>query len=99
MTNRRGKAWIHPFQTGLLVRIVVYVLVYQFIAGAFIAFCERVDSALASQGVNGHFLGNVFVRTLIILIVLVPPLAVDAIYFAHRLVGPIWRFRKTMQAI
>jgi nitrogen fixation/metabolism regulation signal transduction histidine kinase len=99
MELQRKKTWIHPFQTGLLVRIVVYLLAYQLIATAFSLYCERMDAAFVAQGVHGHFLGNAFVRSLLALLLLVPMLAADAIYFAHRLVGPLYRFRKTMQTI
>jgi nitrogen fixation/metabolism regulation signal transduction histidine kinase len=40
-----------------------------------------------------------YLPVFICLLVLVPVMAWDAIHFSHRLVGPLVRFRRTIQAI
>jgi hypothetical protein len=99
MINQRNKIWIDRFQTQLLIRIVAYFVVYQIIATAFIALCEQLYSTFVAQGASGSYLHSVLFRSLVALVIIVPPMTVDAIRFAHRLVGPLYRFRKVMQSI
>ena len=51
------------------------------------------------MGADSHLFSNALLRSILALVILVPPLAYDAVQFAHGLVGPLYRFRKTMQAI
>lgn len=95
----RRKIWVHPFQTGLLVRILAYCLIYQAASWGFIAICEQVRTTFAQVTGPGTFAESFLVRSVLVLVVLLPPLTLDAVRFAHRLVGPLYRFRKTMQAI
>jgi nitrogen fixation/metabolism regulation signal transduction histidine kinase len=99
MREHRKKIWIDSFQTGLLVRIVVFVFAYQVVAWAFFALCEQINTAFADMGIQSSFLKSALVRNLLALLILIPPLILDALRFAHRLVGPLYRFRKTVQAI
>ena len=99
MKNHRKRIWIDPFQTGLLIRIALYCVMYQVVSWAFFSLCEQIDASFAALRVEGSILGNVFVRSVLALLVVVPPLTLDAVRFAHRLVGPLYRIRKTMQAI
>jgi hypothetical protein len=68
-------------------------------AWAFFCFCEQINGAFAVAGLEAPLLKDTLVRNLLALLILVPPLTVDAVRFAHRLVGPLYRFRKTIQAI
>lgn len=99
MKEHRKRIWIDPFQTGLLLRIAVYLVLYQVVVWAFIIFCDRINHDLVSIGVEWTFLANSPARTLLMLVLLAPPLALDAVRFAHRLVGPLYRFRKVIQAV
>jgi hypothetical protein len=99
MKEHRKRIWIDPFQTGLLLRIAVYLLVYQLVVWAFFAFCEKINHDLASIGVEWPFLTSSVVRMVLALVILVPPLVLDSVRFAHRLVGPLYRFRKAIQAV
>lgn len=99
MQQRRRRILIDPFQRGLIVRIVIYCCVYQVAAWALFTLFELIDASFAAMGAEWHFLSNTLVRTLLALLILVPPLTVDAVRFAHRLVGPLYRFRKTIQAM
>lgn len=99
MRKHRKRIWIDPFQTGLLIRIGLYCLVYQVATWAFFSLCDHVNDAFTELGADRSVLGSVFVRSVLALLILVPPLTLDAVRFAHRLVGPLYRIRKTMQAV
>ena len=99
MKDNRKRIWIDPFQTGLLIRIAVYLLLFQVVVWAFTAVCEQLNIAATAAGAEGHLLSSSTVRILLALLVLSPPLVLDAVRFAYRLVGPLYRFRKTIQAI
>lgn len=99
MKEQRKRIWIDPFQTGLIVRIVVYLVAFQAVAWAFFALCDQVNVAFATRGAEVSYLRGGLARNLLSLLILVPPLTLEAVRFAHRLVGPLYRFRKTVQAI
>lgn len=99
MKEHRRRIWIDPFQTGLLLRIGVYLFAYQVVLWAFFAFCEQINNAFTAVGAEWPLLSSGFARTVLALLILAPPLILDAVRFAHRLVGPLYRFRKTMQAV
>ena len=99
MKEHRKRIWVDPFQTGLLVRIAAYILLYQAVAGAFFALCEATNAVFAKSGAEASYLNSTLARTLLALVVLLPPLTMDAVRFTHRLVGPLYRFRKTIRAI
>src|SRR5205085_345129 len=99
MKGQRKRTWIDPFQTGLLVRIAVYLLAFQTVAWAFFALCDQANAALAARGAGVAYLRSSLARSLLSLLLLAPPLALEAVRFAHRLVGPLYRFRKALQAI
>ena len=99
MKEQRKRNWFDPFQTGLLVRIALYLLAFQMVAWAFFALCDLVNAGLAARGAEAFSLKNSLARSLLSLLILVPPPAVEAVRFAHRLVGPLFRIRKTIQAI
>lgn len=99
MTECRKRIWIDHFQTGLLVRIVVYCMVYQVAVWAFFGICEMLDRGVAVLGGEVLFFSTPLVRNILVLVCIAPPLMFDAVRFAHRLVGPLYRFRKTVQAI
>jgi hypothetical protein len=97
--EERKKVWVDPFQTRLTVRIALYLVLFLVVLVNFL-FVWR----LATQGMDNP--GEKFVGMLrdylpvgICLLVLVPVMAWDAIRFSHRLVGPMVRFRRTMQSV
>jgi hypothetical protein len=97
MHEKRRKVWIDSFQTKLSIWITVYFLLYQVIVwlvfgiGRLIAvpYFEVLPNAFAVFfGVALLTLGGVailFIR--------------DAIKYTHRIVGPIYRFRKAIEAL
>lgn len=98
MHEKRRKIWIDASQTKIMVRVALYLMLMQatVVCAALIAdqFFTNV-----SQGLGPGFarLGLIFVA-----IVLVVPSALfiyDVLKTVHRIVGPVYRFRKTLQAI
>jgi len=99
MANERKRVWVDRFQTKLFIRIAGYWLIYQ-VAVWNLLFAWR----LLQQGpgnLGEQFVGffHDFWPTLVVFALVVPVLCWDAIRFSHRLVGPIYRFRKTVQAL
>lgn len=99
MKEARKRIWIDSFQTGLLIRIVAYCVLYQVASWAINLLFELINGGFRALGAESYVYSSVLVRSVLTLLVLVPPLTLDAIRFAHRLIGPLYRFRKTIQAI
>jgi hypothetical protein len=99
MKEGRKRIWVDPFQSKLFLRVVAYWAVYQFTLWN-ILFTWR----LLERG-EGRFLAEYwqfffdFYPMLLCFLLLVPFFAWDSVRFSHRLVGPIVRFRRSMQAI
>jgi methyl-accepting chemotaxis protein len=99
MAEERKKVWVDAFQTELTRRIIGY----------FIVFCIVFFNLLFSwklwiEGPNdpGEKLIELlwsYLPVFSVLILLMPVIIWDTIRFTHRLVGPLVRFRKTMQSI
>jgi hypothetical protein len=99
MREDRQKLWVDRFQTRLFIRIGVYLLIYLFCLGNLL-FIWR----LLEEGPGNPFqqYASVMVENapaLVCLALLMPVMAYDAIRFSHRLVGPLVRFRRTMESI
>jgi methyl-accepting chemotaxis protein len=99
MGEERKKVWVDPFQTKLTLRIAGYLVVFFFV------FANLLFAWKMWEEGPGDPLAQ-FVDTLrtnapafVLLFILVPVMAWDTIRFSHRLVGPLVRFRKTIQAI
>lgn len=99
MRNDRKKVWIDVFQTRLFFRIVIYWCAF-FFALWNLMFCWR----LLQEGPGNPFeqYGRFFLDfypVLILFLLLLPIIAWDAIKLAHRLVGPLVRFRRSIQGL
>lgn len=97
--DERKRIWIDQFQTKLTLRIAGYLVLFLVVLINFL-FAWR----LWQEGPGNP--AEQFVRMLydylpvgICLVILVPVVAWDAIRFSHRLVGPLVRFRRTMQEV
>jgi hypothetical protein len=97
MAEERKKVWVDPFQTKLSMRIGGYLVVF------LVVFCNCLFAwKMIEEGPLDPW--QQFLDTLrthlpvfICLLVLVPVMAWDSIRFSHKLVGPLVRFRKTLQ--
>ena len=99
MAEERKKVWVDPFQTKLSLRIGGYLIVF------FVVFCNLLFAwKMIEEGPIDP--GQQFLDTMrsnlpviLCLLVLVPVMAWDTIRFSHRMVGPVVRFRQTLQAV
>ena len=97
MSEARKTFWLNVFQTRLLFRIGVYWSIYM-ITVTNLLFVWRLLAEGPGDLLDqfGRFLAE-FYPALIVFAVLMPAVAWDALKFSHRLVGPVVRFRKTLQ--
>jgi hypothetical protein len=99
MNEIRKRVWVDPFQTKLFFRVATYWLIYTLTLfnllfawrllteGPGDLWQQLCDTAYANIPL---FLAFVMVG---------PWIALDSVKFANRLVGPLYRFRKTMQSV
>jgi hypothetical protein len=99
MKDTRGRVWIDPFQTKLFYRVVIYWFVY---TGTLFNFL--FGWRLLTHG-PGDLWGQLVTTLsesaplLLCSLIVIPWLGLDAVRFTNRLVGPLYRFRKTIQSI
>lgn len=97
MREERKKVWIDQFQTRLFWRILAYLAIY-FITLGNLLFIWRLLNEGPGDPLSQYLSSFVdYAPALLFLLLLLPILAWDAIRFSHRLVGPLVRFRKTIQ--
>jgi sensor histidine kinase YesM len=98
LRNKRKKVWIDRFQTRLLLRIILYFVLYQAAVWSLFALERAFLGSLAGGlGEAGAVYGTYFaVLTVFILGYL---FILDAVRFTHRLVGPLVRFRESIKAV
>jgi sensor histidine kinase YesM len=99
MSEERKKVWVDSFQTKLTLRIAGYLVVFFIVFSNFLFAWKLWDEGPINPWQQ-------FLETLrsnapvfVLLLILVPVMAWDTIRFSHKLVGPLVRFRRTMQAI
>ena len=99
MRDERAKVWIHHVQTRLFIRLAAYWFISQVCLWNLV-FVWRLWQEGPGNPLEqyGRFLAD-FAPALVGSLVLLPILVWDTIRFGHRVVGPIYRFRKTMQAV
>jgi hypothetical protein len=99
MREERKKVWIDAIQTKLFLRTCVYWLVYQLTLWNLV-FVWRLLQGGPGNPFEQYWLFLIdFYPAIIASLILLPALSWDAVKFAHRVVGPLYRFRKTMQSI
>ena len=97
MNELRKKIWIDPFQTGLVVRISLFLLLCQVTVWAFNVLCDQIQQYGAALGADLSVFSNIYLRALLALLVILVPVLYETIKFAHRLVGPLYRFRVVLR--
>jgi len=97
MSQERKKVWIHAFQTKMLIRIGVYWLIYLVTLWNFL-FAWRLLQEGPGNVLEqyGRFIQDYY-PPLILFLLLLPIVAWDSVKFAHRLVGPLVRVRRSLQ--
>jgi hypothetical protein len=97
MGQKRKKVWIHRFQTELGLRLLVLSVTYQIVIWLVVLIGLHVLANLASVSSAAAtfwllaLAGTVAAVCLLFLF--------DTVKFSHRLVGPLSRFEKVIQAI
>ncbi len=95
----RKKIWIDQFQSHLTFRIAAYLVLFLLVFTNLL-FAWRLWREGLQNPVEQYvqMLAD-YLPVIICLVVLMPVMAWDAIRFSHRLVGPLVRFRRTMQEV
>ena len=98
MSEQRKKVWIDRFQTILMLRIAAYFFFYQIGVWALVVIewntfhtLQRVFGDVFAMGVMIFFAAIVIGVGVLF--------TYDAVLFAHKIVGPIVRFRRACQAV
>lgn len=98
MQNKRKRIWIDRFQTYLFVRIALYCVLSQMAVWFILLICQHsytaAETLLGPAAAPGSFVLSALILTFLSFM-----LIYDSLKFAHRFVGPLYRFRKTIQAI
>jgi hypothetical protein len=99
MHEERKKVWISGIQTRLFLRMGVYWLVYQVCLWNLVFVWRLLQEGTGNPLEQyGRFCLD-YAPALLGSAALLPFLAWDAVRFFHRVVGPIYRIRQTMQAV
>jgi hypothetical protein len=98
MKNKRKRIWIDRFQTFLVLRISSYFILYQATTWALTAINQSLRTVLGPTFGEGgvNYFSFLVILTLVFLGIM---LLYDLVKLAHRVVGPVYRFRKTIRAI
>jgi len=99
MREDRKKVWIHEFQTRLLIRFGLYWLIFV-VTFMNLLFAWRLLSEGPGNALEQYvqFLTD-YAPVLACLAMMLLLMAWDAVKFSHRLLGPVYRIRKTVQSI
>ncbi len=99
MENERKQVWVDHFQTRLFCRVAGYLAFFLLCLANLLFIWRLLEEGRGNPLAQfGQVLLD-FAPAFICLAVLTPVLAWDTIRFSHRLVGPLFRLRKLMQAI
>jgi hypothetical protein len=93
MRNLRRKIWIDRFQTLLSVRLALYFVLYQLAVWSLFWTASQVGKIGEPLGNLASAVAPIATIGLGLLFIL------DALKETHRIVGPLYRFRKTVQAV
>jgi len=97
--EQRTQVWVDHFQTKLTLRIGAYLVVFLAVLfNSLFAWRLWVEGS-SHPGEQAMRLLLDYMPVWICLLILVPVMAWDAVRFSHRLVGPLVRFRRTMQDV
>ena len=99
MPEERKKVWVDEFQTRLSSRIMCYLIVFLIVLCNFLFVWKLVEEGPLDPLQQFNDMMRTYFPVFVCLIALLPVMVWDTVRFSHRLVGPIVRFRKTMQAI
>lgn len=99
MREKRKKIWIDRFQTYLAFRIAFFFVFYQVIVWAIVLLERNILATLHAILGQGAVLYGVFLFLAAIVVMVGFLFIYEAVKFTHRIVGPLYRFRKAIQAV
>lgn len=99
MSEERKKVWIDPFQTKLTRRILTYLAVFVAVFVNLLFAWKLITEGPVNPWQQLLDVMYSHLPVFVVLLVLVPIVAWDSIRMSHKLVGPLVRFRQSMQAI
>ncbi len=99
MKDERKKVWIDIFQTGLFIRVGLYWFVAMFTLMNLLFMWRLVYEGPGDPFQQFRRVILDFYPAMIVFLALFPVISLDAVKFAHRLVGPLVRFRQTMRDV
>jgi sensor histidine kinase YesM len=98
LPEKRTRIWIDRFQTTLSLRIALYLVTYQIAVWCAVlsvrSICAWME-AVAGPAAAGYYL--LFLAATVLGVGFL--FFYDAVKYAHRMVGPLYRFRKAIKAI
>lgn len=98
MKHKRKKIWIDRFQTILSLRIAWYCVLYQAAVWSLVVLERSI--AIAAERLLGPEGATSFFLLMAFGVVVLGFLGIyDAVKLSHRIVGPIYRIRKAIQAV
>lgn len=97
MKEERKKVWIDFFQTGLFIRVGIYWFIAMITLMNLLIMWRLIYEDPGNPFEQVPRVLKDFYPALIVFMALFPVIAWDAVKFAHRLVGPLVRFRQTLR--
>jgi hypothetical protein len=97
--EERKKVWVDQFQTRLVWRIIGYLALFLAVLVNFLFAWKLVIEGAYDPVGQWLEMAREYLPVAVCLLLVVPAMAWDAIRFSHRLLGPMVRFRRTMQSI
>ena|SRR6516164_800552 len=97
MLNKRRRIWIDPIQTRLSLRLAAYFLTFQFAVWCLFWIDARIAAVGESQGIPIFHYSYVLTSLAAVTLGLI--FIFDALHETHRIFGPLYRFRKTIEAV
>jgi hypothetical protein len=95
----RKRVWVDQFQTRLMWRIIGYLVLFLVVLVNFLFAWKLVLEGVHDLVQQWLEMIYQYLPVAVCLLLLVPAMGWDAIRFSHRLLGPLVRFRRTMQSI
>lgn len=98
MHEKRKRVWIDRFQTLLFWRVAFYFVFYQAAVWFLVAIENRIWTVVG-DALGRETAASMMIFLIAIVIFIGVLFICDAVRFTHRIVGPLVRFRKAIQAI
>jgi hypothetical protein len=97
MRNLRRRIWIDPFQTRLSIRLALYFVLYQIAVWSLFWLGDQLAARNDAAGWPAALVGSVLSPLAAVFLGVV--FTFDAVKEAHRIVGPLYRIRKAIEAV